>query len=528
MATQNVGLVAMRRVLFAVLCSVAVSCAAADQPVRRIDLDVAEASEPIDRFYALSVGSDYPGTLIREDSQAHLAAASDELGFKYLRFHDLFHDALGTVRRVDGQIVYDWTRIDQLYDAMLANGVRPFVELSFTPSALKTSDQSLFYWKANTSHPDPARWRNLVEAYLRHVIARFGADEVRRWYFEVWNEPNLKDFWEGADRDAYFALYANTARTVKKVDAGLRVGGPSTAGAAWIPEFLAFCEKEGVPVDFVTTHTYGVDGGFLDEEGEQDTKLLRSPDAIVADVRRARQEIDASAFAGLPLYFTEWSSSYSPRDMVHDSYTNATYVLTKLKQTKGIAQAMSYWAYTDLFEEAGPPPTPFHGGFGLMNREGVRKPTWFAYKYLNQLAGREIPTTDEYTWASVDGRRIAILAWDWQQPIQDTSNRPFYSRKLPSAPAAPLSLRLRNLEPGRYRLTVHRTGYLRNDPLSAYIDMGLPPALSALQLATLQAATTDPIEQETLVTVGGDGAIDLDQAMRSNDVVLLILDRQDK
>ena len=420
MATQNIGLVAMRRVLFAVLCSVAVSCAAADQPVRRIDLDVAEASEPIDRFYALSVGSDYPGTLIREDSQAHLAAASDELGFKYLRF------------------------------------------------------------------------------------------------------------WEGADRDAYFTLYANTARTVKKVDAGLRVGGPSTAGAAWIPEFLAFCEKEGVPVDFVTTHTYGVDGGFLDEEGEQDTKLLSSPDAIVADVRRARQEIDASAFAGLPLYFTEWSSSYSPRDMVHDSYTNAPYVLTKLKQTKGIAQAMSYWAYTDLFEEAGPPPTPFHGGFGLMNREGVRKPTWFAYKYLNQLAGREIPTTDEYTWASVDGRRIAILAWDWQQPIQDTSNRPFYSRKLPSAPAAPLLLRLRNLEPGPYRLTVHRTGYLRNDPLSAYIDMGLPPALSALQLATLQAATTDPIEQETLVTVGGDGAIDLDQAMRSNDVVLLILDRQDK
>lgn len=516
----------MRRVLFAVLCSVAVSCAAAEQPAPRIDLDIAQALKPIDRFYALSVGSDYPGTLIREDSQAHLAAASNELGFKDLRFHDLFHDVLGTVRRVAGQIVYDWSRIDQLYDAMLAKVVRPFVELSFTPSALKTWDQSLFYWKANTSHPDPALWRNLVAAYLRHVIARYGVDEVRRWYFEVWNEPNLKDFWEDADREAYFGLYADTARTVKKVDAGLRVGGPSTAGAAWIPEFLAFCENEGPPIDFVTTHTYGVDGGFLDEEGEQDTKLLSSPDAIVADVRRARQEIDASAFAGLPLYFTEWSSSYSPRDMVHESYINAPYVLTKLKQAEGIAKAMSYWAYTDLFEEAGPPPTPFHGGFGLMNREGVRKPTWFAYKYLNQLVGREIPTTDEYTWASVDGHRIAILAWDWHQPVQDTSNRPFYSRKLPSAQVAPLSLRIRNLEPGSYRLKVHRTGYLSNDPLTVYIDMGLPTELSAVQLAALQAATTDQPERDTLLAVGHDGTIELDQAMRSNDVVLLILDRQ--
>jgi len=516
----------MRLVLFAFLCGAAISCVAADQPARRIDLDVAQAVQPIDRFFALSVGSDYPGTLIREDSQAHLAAASAELGFKYVRFHDLFHDALGTVRRVDGQIVYDWTRIDQLYDAMLAKGVRPFVELSFTPSALKTSDQTLFHWKANTSHPDPALWRNLIEAYLRHVITRYGVDEVRSWYFEVWNEPNLKDFWEGADREAYFGLYADTARTVKKVDAGLRVGGPSTAGAAWIPEFLAFCENEGAPIDFVTTHTYGVDGGFLDEEGEQDTKLLSSPDAIVADVRRARQEIDSSAFAGLPLYFTEWSSSYSPRDMVHDSYINAPYVLTKLKQAEGIAQAMSYWAYTDLFEEAGPPPTPFHGGFGLMNREGVRKPTWFAYKYLNQLAGREIPTTDEYTWASVDGHRIAILVWDWQQPVQDTSNRPFYSRKLPPAHAAALSLRLRNLEPGSYRFKVHRTGYLSNDPLTAYIDMGLPAELSVVQLAALQAATMDQPERDTLVAVGRDGTIALDLAMRSNDVVLLILDRQ--
>ena len=514
----------MRRALLALLSVVAMSCAAADLPTRRIELDISAAGKPMDRFYALSAGSDYPGTLLREDSQAHLAAAADELGFRYLRFHDHFHDALGTVRRVDGQVVYDWTKLDRLYDGLLAKGIRPFVELGFTPSELRTSEQSIFYWKGNTSHPKPDMWRHLVEAYLRHVIDRYGVDEVRGWYFEVWNEPNLKDFWEHADRDAYFDLYANTARTIKAVDPMLRVGGPSTAGAAWIPELLAFCDGNGVPIDFVTTHTYGVDGGFLDEQGRQDTKLLGSPDAITADVHRSRREIEASAFPGLPLYFTEWSSSYSPRDVVHDSYINAPYVLTKLRQVGGVVQGMSYWAYTDLFEEAGPPPASFHGGFGLMNREGVRKPTWFAYKYLNRLVGREIPANDELTWASVDGRNVAVLAWDWQQPHQEVSNRPFYTRKLPARAAAPLSIHLKNLEPGSYRLKVHRTGYLRNDPLSLYIDMGLPRDLDSGQLEALQSATADEAEQDRTVRVGGEGVLRLDLAMRSNDVVLLTLE----
>ncbi len=247
MNTTNTTTTVLRRCLaLLALCAIAMTGIAKEPAARRIELDIARATAPVDRFHDLSVGSDYPGTLIRDDAQAHLQLAVDELGFRYVRFHDLFHDALGTVRRVDGRIVYDWTKIDALYDALLAKGIRPFVELGFTPAELKTSDQSLFYWKGNTSHPKTAMWNHLVDAYLRHVIARYGIDEVRRWYFEVWNEPNLKDFWEGADQAAYFDLYANTARTLKAVDAGLRVGGPSTAGAAWVPELLAFCLRRKV------------------------------------------------------------------------------------------------------------------------------------------------------------------------------------------------------------------------------------------------------------------------------------------
>ena len=140
---------------------------------RHIDLDVARAAKPLDRFFDLSVGSDYPGTLIRDDSQAQLRTAVDELGFRYIRFHAIFHDVLGTVRVENGKNVYDWTKIDQLYDDLLARRIKPFVELGFTPNAMKTSGNKIFYWQGNTSHPAPAAWKDLIDAFIHHLEKLF-------------------------------------------------------------------------------------------------------------------------------------------------------------------------------------------------------------------------------------------------------------------------------------------------------------------------------------------------------------------
>lgn len=495
-------------------------------PARRIAVDLHNATAPVDRFFDLSVGSDYPGTLIREDSLAQLKLVQSELGFRYIRFHDIFHDVLGTVRVENGKTCYDWKKIDQLYDALLAMHIRPFVELGFTPKALATSQNSIFYWNGNTSHPEPAGWQHLVNAFIRHIEERYGRSEVRQWYFEVWNEPNLSGFWEGADQKAYFALYDLSARTIKSIDPALRVGGPATAGAAWVPEFLAHVKQSGVGVDFVTTHTYGVDGGFLDEEGKSDTKLSPSPDAIVGDVRRVREQISASPFPELPLYFTEWSTSYTPRDAVHDSYISAPYILTKLAGSRGKAQGMSYWTYTDLFEEPGPPTAPFQGGFGLLNPQGIRKPAFFAYKYLHALQGDSVATSDPQAMIATKSGDVTAVIWDFELPNQKVSDRPFYTRVIPARPAAPVKLEVSHLEPGAtYRVEVYRTGYHANDAYSAYIEMGSPTSLSLAQLDHLNEITRDLPEADHVVQSTAAGAIEISIPMNSNDIVLVKLRR---
>lgn len=501
--------------------------AIAAAPARQITLDLARADRPLDRFFDVSVGSDYSGTLIRPDAQAQLKTAVDELGFRYIRFHAIFHDSLGSVKRsADGQVTYDWTGIDKLYDELLAKHIKPFVELGFTPQALKTSDNKIFWWNGNTSHPKPEEWRNLINAFIRHLEQRYGREQVRSWYFEVWNEPNLSGFWEGGDQKAYFDLFENTSRTIKSIDPKLRVGGPSTAGAAWVPDLLNFTASRNVPIDFVTTHTYGVDAGFLDEKGQSDTKLSPSPDSILGDIRKVRAQIQASKYPNLPLYFTEWSTSYTPRDPVHDNYVSAPWILTKLKGAQGYLQGMSYWTYTDIFYEAGPPPNPFHGGFGLMNIDGIRKPAWFAYKYLHALRGNAVPASDPETWAATDGKRTAAVVWDWVQPDQKMSDRPYYTKVHPSAPAAPARIVFEHLRPGRYTLTVQRTGFEHNDPQTAWLKMGSPDKLTSAQAAKLQALTRDLPEKDQLVRVGANGRYALTVPMRSNDVVLVEMERK--
>jgi xylan 1,4-beta-xylosidase len=495
--------------------------AMAADTARQIVIDANAPTVPRDHFADLSVGSDYPGTLIRDDSLAQLKIAKDELGFRYIRFHGIFHDVLGTFKVVDGKPVYDWTKIDYLYDKLLGMGIKPFVELGFTPEAMKTSDNSIFYWKGNTSHPKPELWAGLVDAFVRHVQQRYGKEEVRTWFFEVWNEPNLDGFWEKADQKAYFDLYDLTSKTIKAIDPTLRVGGPATAGAAWVPEFLAHTQKSGAAVDFIATHTYGVDGGFLDENGQGDQKLSPSPDGIVGDVRKVRKEIEASYLPKLPLYFTEWSTSYNPRDLVHDSYISAAYILSKLKATEGIAQGMSYWTYTDLFEEPGPPTAPFEGGFGLMNPQGIRKAAWFAYKYMNELGDQQVQTADKQSWVTKDANGVQVLAWDFQTPdMGKKTNRPFFGAVQPTKNGTPLKLSLKGMKPGTYHVQVYRTGFKANDAYTAYIEMGKPKTLTADQLAKLQAQTVDKPETRT-VKVAANGTANVQVPMRVNDVVLV-------
>jgi xylan 1,4-beta-xylosidase len=322
----------------------------------------------------------------------------EDIGVAYVRAHAILDDDLRTYREVDGCPKLDFAGIDRVYDEVLALGLRPVVEVSFMPRDLASDpDQTVFMYKAITSPPsDWDRWSLLVTDLARHLIDRYGAEEVRQWPFEVWNEANLAVFWSGSPED-YFHLYDVTAAALRSADDQLLVGGPSTAAGGWIEPFLAHVEASGSPVDFLSTHTYG-----------------NAPIDL-------RPVLERYGRGSIPIWWTEWGPTPVHGNPVGDTVWAAVFLLRGMKSAAGRIEALAHWVVSDHFEELGRPRSLRHGGFGLLTVGNLHKPRWRALQLLAGLGDEELPaeidgdgagSLVEALAASDDAGQVTVLMWN--------------------------------------------------------------------------------------------------------------------
>jgi xylan 1,4-beta-xylosidase len=205
--------------------------------------DLGQIGEPLPHVWSHTVGSGHATLALRADWQAQLRRCRAELGVRHVRFHGLLSDDVGTLVDHAGELIYSFFNADQIMDFLVSIGMRPFVELSLMPQALASGSETVFHYRGNVTPPkDPAAWGELIERLARHWVERYGAEEVREWFFEVWNEPNLEEFWTGTQAQ-YFELYRHTAEALKRVDPQLRVGGPATAKNEWIEALVPFARR---------------------------------------------------------------------------------------------------------------------------------------------------------------------------------------------------------------------------------------------------------------------------------------------
>lgn len=345
--------------------------------------DLAEATTPLTHFWEHTVGSDHAPMALRADWQSQLHRAHRELGFQHVRFHGLLSDDFRLVVGNKNKLLYSFFNCDQVFDFLLSIGMRPFVELSFMPSALASGSKTVFAYEANITPPrDYKQWSTLIDRLVSHCVERYGNQEVREWFFEVWNEPNLGSFWDGTQRE-YFKLYRHTAETIKNVDSSLKIGGPATAKSEWIDDFVNFCDRNDVPADFITTHYYPTDG--FEKVKDTEVQLFKSQRGIMRQVVQ-----DTRRYAGgRPVYYTEWNASSDPRNPLHDEPYAAAFAASTIMEANSLVEGYSFWTFTDIFEEHHFPFMPFHGGFGLLNLHGIPKPSYRAFELLHALGNEQ-------------------------------------------------------------------------------------------------------------------------------------------
>lgn len=458
------------------------------------------SGRPFKNNASYCVGTGRMGLALQKEYINHLKIVQESIRFKYIRGHGLFCDDVGIYREdeMDGEIhpFFNFTYLDRIMDSYLENGIRPFLELGFMPEKLKTGDQTIFYWKGNVTPPvSYEKWSNLITATLEHLIERYGREEVITWPVEVWNEPNIP-FWAGT-MEEYFKLYDYSAEAVKKVDPRIQVGGPSICGVEtekWLRSFFEHCIDNKSPLDFVTRHCYTANQPT--NRGHYTYHTLEDPTHMIEELKETRQIMeDYPLTAGMPLHITEFNSSYVPTCPVHDTDFHAAYIARILSEAGEYADSYSYWTFSDVFEEKDVPKSVFHGGFGLVALNSIKKPTFYTFEFFAK-AGSELLYRDDNLIVTKKEDRYVIIGWNWHNMRDRKKSIESYTLQLPSV--------------GKQAILIRKeVGGANANPMQTWSNLGKPRSPNKEQLAILQAAA-EPLQTDArLIEENGIYEVDL-------------------
>jgi xylan 1,4-beta-xylosidase len=470
------------------------------QEPEKIAIDAKAATTPFPHFWEQTFGSGRAILSLRESYRNDLRTVKQATNFQSVRFHGIFNDEVGlydpdrqtknpglAAEAANDASIYNFSYVDQIYDGLLANGVKPFVEMSFMPKKMASDPNAVhgFWYHPNPSPPkDYAAWDAMIRAFAEHLIKRYGIEEVATWKFEVWNEPNL-DFWMGDPKQAtYFELYDHTVRALKAVSPRLIVGGPATAQAGWVAPFLAHVKAENVPADFVSTHVYAndtADNVFgTTEDIPRDKMVWRA-------VEKVHEEILHSPFPKMPLIFSEYNASYANEPNITDTTYIGPWLANNIRLCDGLTESMDYWSFSDVFEEQGVVRSPFYGGFGLLAADSIPKPSLNVFRILHKLGDRRIAVPSESALATTtqDGR-LAVALWNYAPPV---GTGPTYTMPTgPAGPAKTFDLELKDVSADA-SVEVWRVDEDHGNVLKEFNAMGRPPGdLTQEQIKKLRAA----------------------------------------
>jgi xylan 1,4-beta-xylosidase len=445
-----------------------------------VAIDMGKVSGNLPHYWEKAFGSDRTVVGLREQWRQDLVRAHKDTGMQSVRCHGLFDDEMGIAAAGSGK--FNFLYVDQIYDFMLDQGVRPFVELSFMPEAFASSANRVFAYKGNTSPPRNWKdWHDMVGAFTDHCVKRYGIGEVSGWKFEVWNEPNIP-FWAGTQEE-YFELYRQSALAIKSVDKRLQVGGPATAQLDWIPDLIQYCVRKNMPLDFVSTHVYPNDP---QRHIFGRDNLYSFEQVIPRGVAQIKNQVESSAMPHLPVWITEWSSQ------------NPAFIADTIKNCIGLTEAMSYWTFSNVFEENGVPSGIFNSTFGLLDQWGIARPSLHSFKFLHKLGDKQLSVANGPVLATQreDGS-LAIMVWNLI-PAKESSA---LANGNPAAASAggsgstgkdlTLNLRLSGLA-GRKQVQVSRVDDKIGSAIPAWEAMGSPKYPSQDQLKQLRIAAELP------------------------------------
>ncbi len=373
----------------------------------------------------------------------------------------------------------NWQMVDLNIERLLDLGIKPMYTTCFTPPGFTDSTATCWPDSNPVGMPrDLNQWSAFVTHGLEHHVRRFGIEEMRSWWFECWNEPNLSGFFAGSKED-FFRLWSATWHAVKAVDPHFRFGGPSTARGEWIEEFLDWTQQDGTPPDYLISHVYNNDSDsqpLSPFDGPASHRVKDSPHFASGVIRGVKTELERRGWKG-EIHWNEWGRSWFPCDQRRESGLESAFIVKTMAEVSQCADAFAFWCLSDIYDQIGFQSSEFEGHYGLLSLHGLRKPGWFAHVLLNRLGDRRFPVQGGNELANAlvtetDGR-AAVLVYSYPSSPEEPVTLVSVAVKL-NAPHHPVKLTLLDAE--------------HNNIIHIWKSMGSPASPTRSELETLSRA----------------------------------------
>ena len=459
---------------------------------------------------------------LRLSVQRHIREVQREISFNYIRFHGIFSDEMMIYNiNEEGKVSYNWTYVDELFDFFMEINIKPFIGLGFMPSELKRSDETVYWWKGNISPPKNINlWTDLVKEFVKHCINRYGIEEVKTWYFEVWNEPELEYvFWAGT-KEEYFQFFKDTVLAVKSIAKELKISGPAVSpgiimNSTWLVDFLKYTKKNNITLDFISAHiypeyipteeTHEVEELLKQERQNQisieESTIYHDKDHTQTTIRYINDK--SQEILGLipEIHITEWNTSSQFGNLIHDTVYVSSYITKNILDSIGKVESLGYWALTDIFEENKLGVSHFHGGFGLINKDGLKKPSYYAYYLLNKLGNTIIEQRDGYI-VTRNNEDIQILVYNFAYFDKlflsgDTSALDHKERYniFEKVPSREINLDILGLN-GNYKIRKYKLNQDNGSVYDEWVGLGAPENMTGEEIRYLEGISKPKISIE--------------------------------
>jgi len=521
---------------------------------------------PIWRFF----GADEPNYATMKDGRklmAHLGALRP--GDVYFRAHNLLNTGDGTAafkwgstniytEDKDGRPVYNFTVTDRIIDSYVQRGVHPYLQLGFMPQALSTAPAGEPYqhsWRPgfsgnliedawNAPPKDYGKWEELAYQWTRHNLKRYGRDEMRKWYFEVWNEANGKSYWRGTPEE-FYKLHDYAIAGIRRAFPEARVGGPDVAGSggAFMDGFLqhvatgtnAATGGTGTPTDFLSFHAKGSPKYVQDPNGTGHVRMGISAQLKTADDGFSKIAA-VPTLKSKPIVIGEndpegCAACPGPQNAyrngtLYASYTAAIYPrLWQLAQKRDVnLDGALTWAFE--FEDQ-----PWFAGYRQLSTNGIDLPVLNVFRLFAQLGAEEVAASsdaevplDAIEANGVEGAPdVGVLATQTADHRLEIFVWYYHDDDL-AGPVADVHMHLVGLKVGAIKVTQWRVDGDHGNAFTAWQAMGSPQAPNEKQYQALEAASTmQPLTWPAAIVVAG-GVADLNFTLPRQGVSLLVLE----